>query len=141
MKKMFISVPTKLLTLIFLTLLLLAVGFSTLSLLRLQDDYQQFQQNTLDQGQAQFVLHSDILQSKLNVWLETFSEMTQFSQQNNFLVFAQQLAAQLDGLNFNLNVENVWLVDDQKKELFTTTPIPPLVHENIEQVLQFQQPI
>ncbi|MDP7592756.1 MAG: EAL domain-containing protein [Litorilituus sp.] len=140
MKKMFISVPTKLLTLIFLTLLLLAVGFSTLSLLRLQDDYQQFQQNTLDQGQAQFVLHSDILQSKLNVWLETFSEMTQFSQQNNFLVFAQQLAAQLDGLNFNLNVENVWLVDDQKKELFTTTPIPPLVHENIEQVLQFQQP-
>jgi len=140
MVKKFISVPTKLLILIVSTLLFLAIGFSALSLSRLQDDYKQFQQNTLDQGQAQFILHSDILRSKLNVWLESFSEITQFSQQKDVTVFAKQLASQFDGLQFNLNVENVWLVDEQKKTLFVTSIMPVAVQENVDQVLKHQQP-
>ncbi len=140
MTKKFISVPTKLLLLIVSTLLLLAIGFSALSLSRLQDDYKQFQQNTLDRGQAQFNLHSDILRSKLNVWLESFSEITQFSQQDDFTIFAQQLAAQFDGLQLNLNVENVWLVDEQKTSLFVTSMLPAIVHENVDQVIRLQSP-
>jgi len=140
MAKTFISVPTKLLMLIVSGLLFLAIGFSTLSLSRLQDDYQQFQERTLDQGQAQFSLHGDILRSKLNVWLESFSEITQLSQQDNFTVFAQQLAKQVDGLQFNLNVENVWLVDENNKTLFSTLKIPPVVQENIAQTFKLQQP-
>jgi len=97
MTKRFISVPTKLLILIVSTLLILALGFSALSLSRLQDDYQQFHEDTLAKGQAQFVLHSDILRSKMNVWLETFSEITKFSQQKDFTVFVEQLASQYDG--------------------------------------------
>lgn len=140
MTKKFISVPTKLLVLIISTLLLLAIAFSMLSFSRLQDDYKEFQQNTLDQGQAQFAIHSDILRSKLNVWLESFSEITQLSQQTDFTVFAEQLASQFDGLQFNLNVENVWLVDAQKNSLFETSIIPVVVQENIEQVLKLQHP-
>ncbi|PCH97967.1 MAG: GGDEF-domain containing protein [Gammaproteobacteria bacterium] len=140
MTKKFISVPTKLLMLIVSTLLFLAIGFSALSLSRLQDDYKQFQQNTLDQGQAQFVLHSDILRSKLNVWLESFAEITQFSQQNDMTVFAGQLANQFDGLQLNLNVENVWLVDAQQKSLFATSIIPVVAQENVAQVLKLQHP-
>jgi len=140
MTKKFISVPIKLLILIVSTLLFLAVGFSALSLSRLQDDYKQFQKNTLDQGQAQFALHSDILRSKLNVWLESFAEITQLSQQNDFTIFAKQLADQFDGLQLNLNVENVWLVDAKKEELFVTSIIPTAVQENIEQVLILQRP-
>ncbi|MBL0709713.1 MAG: hypothetical protein JJV99_01665 [Colwellia sp.] len=79
MKRRFISVPVKLLMIIVTTLLLLGIGFSMLSLSRLQEDYKQFQQQTLDKGRAQFTLHSDILRSKLNVWLESFAEITQFS--------------------------------------------------------------
>ena len=131
MAKAFISVPTKLLMLIVSGLLFLAIGFSTLSLSRLQDDYQQFQERTLDQGQAQFSLHGDILRSKLNVWLESFSEITQLSQQNDFTVFAQQLARQIDGLQFNLNVENVWypliaqeIYGDKQTDMHTDTSIP-----------------
>ncbi len=140
MAKTFISAPTKLLMLIISALLFLAIGFSTLSLSRLQDDYQQFQQRTLDQGQAQFALHGDILRSKLNVWLESFSEITQLSQQNDFTVFAQQLARQIDGLQFNLNVENVWLVDAENQVLFSTSEIPVVAQENIAQVFKLQQP-
>jgi len=140
MAKTFISAPTKLLMLIVSALLFLAIGFSTLSLSRLQDDYQQFQQRTLDQGQAQFALHGDILRSKLNVWLESFSEITQLSQQNDFTVFAQQLARQIDGLQFNLNVEDVWLVDEDNQILFSTSEIPAVAKENIAQVFKLQQP-
>jgi len=140
MAKTFISAPTKLLMLIVPALLFLAIGFSALSLSRLQDDYQQFQQSTLDQGQAQFALHSDILRSKLNVWLESFSEITQLYQQNDFSIFAQQLSRQVDGLQLNLNVENVWLVDDTNQLLFSTSAIPTVVQENIAQVFKLQQP-
>jgi len=140
MTKKFISVPTKLLMLIVSTLLLLAIGFSALSLSRLQDDYKQFQQNTLNRGQAQFALHSDILRSKLNVWIESFAEITQFSQQNDFTVFAEQLAKQFDGLQLNLNVEDVWLVDANKKALFITSMMTDAAQENVEQVLRFQRP-
>jgi len=140
MGKIFISVPTKLLMLIISGLLFLAIGFSILSLSRLQDDYQQFQQRTLDRGQAQFALHSDILRSKLNVWLESFSEITQLAQQHDFTFFAQQLARQIDGLQLNLNVENVWLVNETNEVLFSTSEIPNIVQENIVQVFASQQP-
>jgi len=140
MTKKFISVPTKLLILIVSTLLLLAIGFSVLSLSRLQEDYKQFHQNTLDQGQAQFALHSDILRSKINVWLESFSEITKFSQQKDLNVFAEQLASQFDGLQLNLNVEDVWLVDASKNSLFSTSIMPATAQENVEQVLRLQRP-
>jgi diguanylate cyclase (GGDEF)-like protein len=140
MAKTFISAPTKLLIIIVSALLFLAIGFSILSLSRLEEDYQDFQQRTLDQGQAQFALHGDILRSKLNVWLESFSEITQLSHQNDFTVFAQQLARQIDGLQLNLNVENVWLVDDNNQVLFSTSEIPVVAQENIAQVFKLQQP-
>lgn len=140
MAKAFISAPTKLLLLIIPALLFLAIGLSTLSLSRLQEEYQKFQQSTLDQGQAQFVLHGDILRSKINVWLESFSEMTQLSQQNDFTTFAQQLSRQIDGLQFNLNVENVWLVGEDAQVFFATSKVPSVVQENIELVLKLQQP-
>lgn len=140
MGRKFISVSTKLLMLIISTLLLLVIGFSALSLSRLQEDYKQFHQNTLDQGQAQFVLHSDILRSKINVWLESFAEITKFSHQEDLTIFANQLANQFDGLQLNLNVENVWLIDENKKSLFVTSIMPPAVQENVEQVLRLQRP-
>jgi diguanylate cyclase (GGDEF)-like protein len=140
MAKTFVSAPTKLLLLIVPALLFLAIGLTALSLSRLQDDYNQFQQNTIDQGQAQFALHSNILRSKLNVWLESFSEITQLSKQNDFTLFAQQLASQMDGLQFNLNVENVWLVDTSYQVLFATSKIPSVVKENITEAFKLQQP-
>ena len=140
MAKKFISVPTKLIMLIVSALLILAIGFSILSLSRLQDDYKQFHQNTLAQAQAQFALHSDILRSKMNVWLESFSEISKFSQQQDFTVFSKQLANQFDGLQLNLNIENIWLVNDKKDVIFETSNLPSYVQRNIDQVLEFQRP-
>jgi len=140
MTKRFVSAPSKLLALIISTLLFLAIGFSMLSLSRLQEDYQQHQQNTLNQGLAQFELHSDILRSKLTVWLESFAELTQLSQQDTFDEFSAGLAKQYDGLQLHLNVEDLWMVDGIDSTLFITSEIPAVVKTNIEKVLTLQQP-
>jgi len=138
--KKFIGVPTKLLILIITTLLSLAVGFSSMSYLRLQADYQEFQQNNISQGQVQVNIHNNILRTKLTVWLESFTDLIQLSTQDDFSTLALQLENQYDALQLHFNVEDIWLVDDKKNILFATNDFPLLVQENIAQVLRLQEP-
>ena len=140
MNKKFVGVPTKLLVLIISTLLLLAVGFSSLSYWRLQADYQEFQQNNIAQGQVQVNLHNSILRTKITVWLESFTDLIELSQQDDFSNLALQLEKQYDALQLHLNVEDIWLVDDQQNILFATNDFPIVVQDNIAQVFRLQEP-
>jgi len=140
MNKNFIGVPTKLLILIVSTLLLLAVGFSSLSYWRLQADYQEFQHNNIVQGQVQVNLHNSILRTKLSVWLESFTDLIELSEQDDFSNLARQLEKQYDALQLHLNVEDIWLVDAQENILFATNDFPPMVQNNIAQVFRSQAP-
>ena len=136
----FVGVPTKLLVLIVSTLLLLAVGFSSLSYWRLQTDYQEFQQNNIVQGQVQVNLHNSILRTKITVWLESFTDLIQLSQQDDFSNLAMQLEKQYDALQLHLNVEDIWLVDEKQNILFATNDFPAVVQDNIAQVFRLQEP-
>lgn len=140
MNKKFVSVPTKLLTLIVSTLLLLAVGFSSLSYWRLQADYQEFQQKNIAQGQVQVNLHNSILRNKLTVWLESFTDLIQLSQQDDFSILAVQLEKQYDALQLHFNVEDIWLVDAQENILFATNDFSQVIQDNIAQVFRLQEP-
>ncbi len=140
MKTKFVGVSTKLLVLIVSTLLFLAVGFSSLSYWRLQQDYRDFQQNNLTQGQVQVNLHNSILRTKLTVWLESFTDLIQLSEQEDFANLAVQLEKQYDALQLHLNVEDIWLVNDKQHILFATNDFPSVVQENIAQVFKLQEP-
>lgn len=140
MRKKFVGVPTQLLVLIISTLLILVVGFSSLSLWRLQQDYDQFRQTTLEQGQTQVALHNNILRNKLTLWLETFTDLIQLSQHNDFTQLTSQLQQQYDALQLHLNVDHIWLVDDKQKILLATDSFPVEVQENIAQVFRLQEP-
>jgi diguanylate cyclase (GGDEF)-like protein len=140
MNKKFIGVPTKLMVLIVSTLLFLAVGFSSLSYWRLQADYQEFQKNNIAQGQVQVNLHNNILRTKLTVWLESFTDLIQLSQQDDFSNLALQLEKQYDALQLHLNVEDIWLVDDKQNILFATNDFPTVVQDNIAHVFRLQEP-
>ena len=135
------GVPTKLLVIIISTLLLLAVGFSTLSYWRLQEDYRQFQQDSIEQGKTQVALHNNILRTKLTVWIESFTDLIQLSEQEDFTHLAKQFAKQYDALQLHLNVENIWLVDEKHNILFATNTFPDVVQDNISQVLRLQEPL
>ena len=140
MTKKFIGVPTKLLILIVSTLLFLAVGFSSLSYWRLQQDYREFQQNNTVQGQLQVNLHNNILRTKITVWLESFTDLIQLSEHDDFSNLTKQLEKQYDALQLHLNVEDIWLVDDNQNILFSTKDFPQTVQDNIAQVFKQQEP-
>ncbi|GAA0811241.1 EAL domain-containing protein [Colwellia sp. D2M02] len=139
-EKRFVGVSSKLLTLIITTLLLLAVGFSSLSFWRLQEDYARFQQDTIEQGQVQVELHNSILRAKLTVWLESFTDLIQLSEHDDFSQLSNQLRRQYDALQLHFNIENIWLADADQRLLYSTDILPFEVKENIEQVLRLQEP-
>ena len=140
MTKLFIGVPTKLLLLIVTTLFILGVGFSAISLKRLQDDFQKFQQDTLYQGQSQFDLHNELLRSKLRVWIESFADITHLDERDDFSELAPNLVGQFDGLQLHLNVEDVWLFLDETTMVYGTSGISKIVQENVEKVFEMQVP-
>jgi len=145
MKKMFISVPIKLLTLIIGTLLLVSIGFSMISLSRLNQEFKHFQADTLKKGQAQFEIHSDILRSQLRIWLESYADIVNLKSKNDFKGLALGLSEQFDGLQLNYNVQNMWLFDDfdsvnSHQALFKSDIVPEYVKDSVETVFRIQQP-
>jgi len=140
MKKRFISVPVKLLALVVGALLLLSTVFSYLSLSRLNQEFTQYQSDTLRKGNAQFTVQNNVLRKPLRVWLESFADIVRLKEQQNFDVLAQEFYAQFDTLQMNQNVENVWLVSGDNEKLYLSNPIPEFVQASIESVLQHQQP-
>ncbi|MFT6209121.1 MAG: hypothetical protein ACJA0T_003046, partial [Colwellia sp.] len=107
MRKRFVSVPVKLLVLVIGALLLLTAIFSYLSLSRLNQEFTQYQSDTLRKGQAQFSVQNNVLRQKILTWLESFSDIVRLKEQANFDVLAHEFAAQFDTLQMNQNVENV----------------------------------
>lgn len=140
MRKRFVSVPVKLLVLVMGALLLLTAIFSYLSLSRLNQEFTQYQSDTLRKGQAQFSVQNNVLRQKILTWLESFSDIVRLKEQANFDVLAQEFAAQFDTLQMNQNVENVWLVSASNEELYLSNAIPKFVQLSIENVLRHQQP-
>jgi len=140
MKKRFISVPVKLLVLVVGALLLLSAIFSYLSLSRLNQEFTQYQSDTLRKGNAQFTVQNNVLRKPLRVWLESFADIVRLKEQQNFDVLAIEFYAQFDTLQMNQNVENVWLVSGDNEKLYLSNPIPEFVQASIESVLQHQQP-
>jgi diguanylate cyclase (GGDEF)-like protein len=140
MKKRFISVPVKLLVLVVGALLLLSAIFSYLSLSSLNQEFTQYQSDTLRKGNAQFTVQNNVLRKPLRVWLESFADIVRLKEQQNFDVLAQEFSAQFDTLQMNQNVENVWLVSDNNEELYLSNPIPKFVQASIDNVLKLQQP-
>lgn len=140
MKKRFISVPVKLLVLVVGALLLLSTIFAYLSLSNLNQEFTQYQSDTLRKGQAQFSVQSDVLRQQRRVWLESFSDIVRLKEQQNFDVLVEEFSAQFDTLQMNQNVENVWLVAANNEKLYLSDPIPKFVQASIENVLERQQP-
>jgi len=140
MKKLFISVPIKLLLLVVSALMLLSAGISVLSLSRLNQDFKQFQDEKLTQGQAQFELHNGVARDKLELWIESFSDVIQLKEQKSFTSLTQALTKQYDALQLNHNVENIWLIDSNKQPLFTTSAVTNVVSASIGEVIDNQAP-
>jgi len=142
MGKAFVSVPVKLLFLIVGTLLLLSTGFTSLSIWRLQDEFEQHQQDKLALGKAQFAIEQEGLNNQLRIWVESFSDIINVAEHDDFAQLSEAMKQQFYALQLHLNVESFWLVDENFQTLASSEHLtPPLVRENVAQVLLRQEPL
>ncbi len=140
MKGIFVRVPTKLLFLVVGALLILSIGFSVLSLSRLNAEFKAYQADTLIQGQQQFALHEQTLRDKLHVWLESFADVVHLSEKDDFTELTEQLSLQFDALQLHHNVENMWLIDSKKNILYNSSSTPYYVLNSVNKTLDVQEP-
>lgn len=141
MKKMFISVPTKLLILVISALMLLSAGISVMSLSRLNQEFKQYQVETLKQGLAQFKIHSDISREKFRLWQESFVDLVNIKEEKDFTKLSSGIARQFDAMQFNLNVKNAWLMTADNNLLFKSKQLPNYVADNISRAMAQEQPL
>jgi len=140
MNRIFVSVPTKLLILVVTALLLLSAGISLMSLSRLNQEFKQFQTDKLNQGQAQLELHNGVVRDKLSLWIESFSDVVQLKTQDNFKQLTTAVAQQYDSLQINHNVEDLWLVANNRKLLFGSSDTNKVVRFSVDKVIEQQAP-
>ena len=140
MKKIFISVPTKLLLLVVSALMLLSTGISMMSLSRLNQEFKQFQYEKLSLGKAQFDLHNGIARKNLELWVDSLSGGTHLNEQDNFLPFSKTLAKQFDPLQQNYNVDNLWLIASDSTLLYGSATINVIIKNSAKTVAENQEP-
>ncbi|MFD1620012.1 bifunctional diguanylate cyclase/phosphodiesterase [Thalassotalea marina] len=140
MKKIFISVPTKLLLLIISALLLMSIGISTMSLNRLKQEFRDFQIEKVTQGQKQLAMHTAAQRERLSLWIESFADVIALNQHSNPSTLADALFRQYDGLQMNHAVENIWLLDSQGELKYSTTEVDAEINQAISKVLEKHEP-
>ena len=121
-------------------LMVLSLAISMLSISRLDQEFEQYQGNKLRQGNAQFDMQSRIVREKVGVWLESFTDLIQLREQDDFYQAANALEQQFDALQINHNVESVWLVSEHVKPVFQSSPMPAQVLASIKRVIQTSAP-
>lgn len=139
MKKVFVSIPTKLLLLIIGALLILVVGVSSMSWNRLNQEFEKFQAEKIAQGQSQLAMQMQIEREKLSLWIESFSDVID-SNTDEKLSLSTALERQYDALQMNHNVEHIWLFGANSEVLYSTESVPSSLQSSVNKVLSEQTP-
>lgn len=140
MKAKFISVSAKLFILVALALVLLSLGISMLSITRLDQEFEQYQVTKSRQGAEQLDLQSRILREQVRIWLESFNDLTHLKEQDNFTQVSKDLAQQFDALQFNHNVDDLWLTSADLATLYASKKTPLHVLTSVQNVVENNAP-
>jgi diguanylate cyclase (GGDEF)-like protein len=141
MKMSFVSVSVKLFALVVSALLLLSLSISVLSVARLDQEFAQYQSNKLRQGHVQFETQSKLVREQIRSWLESFTDLIQLKNQNNFDRAAQALEQQFDALQINHNVENIWLMSSELQPIYQSAPYTQQVMHSVKNVQETYAPV
>lgn len=137
----FLSLPWKILALTLSALLLMTVVLTSFAIVKMEQDFRLQQQKQLQLRQQQFELLNMLLENQLRSWLESFTDMANIREQNDFSAFATALARHYDTIALHLNVEHQWLFDKDGVLLYASTPeVPGRVRQAVQQVLMELQP-
>ncbi|QOL26678.1 EAL domain-containing protein [Thalassotalea sp. LPB0316] len=140
MKKFYVSVSFKLISVLVGTLLCISLFYSWLSFVKLESDYAQHQEEALEQGRNFFDMQSLQLVQKLQMLVEWFSDPSLSSQYQNFHELGQTLQLHFEQIQLHLDIEDIWLVQDDQIS-FKTSPIASDILQISQQVQLKQEPV
>ncbi len=142
MRSFVFSLPWKILLATISALLCMTVLQTSLGLMRMSEEFDRQQQVKRESARQQYLQQNAMLEQQLRVWLESFSDLVQLSQQKDFSAFAQRLAEQSANMQLHLNIEQIWLHDSEMKLLFSSGQQSPYFSPSlVQQVLQQQSPL
>jgi diguanylate cyclase (GGDEF)-like protein len=142
MRPFVFSLPWKILLATISALLCMTVLQTSLGLMRMSEDFDRQQQLKRESARQQYLQQNTIVEQQLRVWLESFSDLVQLSQQADFSGFVQRLAEQSANMQLHLNIEQIWLHDSKKALLFSSGQQTPYFSPAlVEKVLQQQSPM
>jgi len=141
MRRFVFSLPWKILLATVSALLCMTVLQTSLSLMRMTEEFDRQQQVKRESARQQYLQQNTIIEQQLRVWLESFADLVRLSQQPDFTTFIQQLSAQSANMQLHLNIEQIWLHDSKMKVLYTSGQQTPYFSSAlVAEVLKQQSP-
>ncbi len=141
MRPFVFSLPWKILLATISALLCMTVLQTSLGLMRMSEEFDRQQQVKRESARQQYLQQNSIIEQQLRVWLESFSDLVQLSQHDDFSDFIQRLAEQSANMQLHLNVEQIWLHDSNMQLLFSSGQQTPYFSPAlIKKVLTEQSP-
>jgi diguanylate cyclase (GGDEF)-like protein len=142
MRSFVFSLPWKILLATVSALLCMTVLQTSLGLMRMSEEFDRQQQLKRESALQQYLQQNTIVEQQLRVWLESFSDLVQLSQQADFSTLVQRLAEQSANMQLHLNIEQIWLHDSQMQLLYSsgqqTSYFSP---DLVQKVLKQQSPL
>ena len=125
-----------------LVLFVMTSGLTTLSLVRVQDEFSQQQEQKRLLGEQQFAQYSQLIENQLRIWVESYAELTLGEHTSNGLSsFTRALSQQIETLNLHLNVDEIWLFQQDGQLVFQSSAITPAEIDRLAgEALVQQQP-
>ena len=142
MRPFVFSLPWKILLATISALLCMTVLQTSLGLMRMSEEFDRQQQVKRESARQQYLQQNSIIEQQLRVWLESFSDLVQLSQQPDFSAFVQRLAEQSANMQLHLNIEQIWLHDSSMQLLFSSGQQTPYFSSSlVQKVLKQQSPL
>lgn len=142
MRSFVFSLPWKILLATVSALLCMTVLQTSLGLMRMSEEFDRQQQLKRESALQQYLQQNTIVEQQLRVWLESFSDLVQLSQQADFSTLVQRLAEQSANMQLHLNIEQIWLHDSKMQLLYSsgqqTSYFSP---DLVQKVLKQQSPL
>ncbi len=138
----YLSLSWKMLLLLLSMLLLLLFGFTSLSLLHMNEQFERQQAQRKAQGQQYFAVYNRAVEQQLLSWLQSYAELQRLHQADNFTDFAFELVHHGELLNSQFAVSQFSLFDAQQQLLLQSGATPePLGAALLLQTLTQQRPL
>ncbi|GAA0856190.1 putative bifunctional diguanylate cyclase/phosphodiesterase [Aliiglaciecola litoralis] len=139
--KRFLSLPKKVVLLLLVLLLALSAAMSTLWLQKTNEDFLLAQKEIRQQNQGQFLLLNQMFRNRIESWVELLVQLHQ-NEPNQISALAKTLESKYDFLQFNLQVEGLWLFESDGTLAFKSQDdTPPHILSDVKKAFDQQSSI